>query len=348
MTPAFLSSKHAAMFGGVLVVFLTLPVMLYWAGLPPKIEVYRGMSERAGPFDYMRRQIFESDTPLDVAFIGSSLVGSAISVPILQSRMSEALGRPAQIKVLRHSWQGPDLSYFLARDLVEHRKVRMLALAIPARIHSSSQPHVQIFRLVRFGDYPGAFDGLGIRNRMAIYAASMLGAPRQALTRLRPNMVDPAAGADHETENVKGYKGRPFVRRDVAAPVLTPEAVTYSADAPGPFRFDGRQLNDYQYYWLKKTVELARAHGIFIVLLHLPSPTERGMDTVPDRRRVPDVFGPGMAFVGVPSKVMFQNASDENFFDFFEDEHVNTNGGKIYTNIIAPALIQLYEQHAVK
>jgi hypothetical protein len=346
MTPAFLSTRQAAVFGAVLIVLLTLPLTLAWMGLPPKVEVYRGMSERAGPFDYMRRQIFESETPLDIAFVGSSLVGTAISVPMLQSRLSAAIGRPAEIRVLRHSWQGPDMSYFLARDLVEHRKVRMLALAIPARIHSSNRPHVQIFRLVRFGDYPGAFDGLGPTHRMAIYAASVLGAPRHALTQLRSNLTDPNAGADHETENTKGYGGRKFVRRDVPAPTLSPESLIYSAAAPGPFRFDGRPLNDYQYHFLKETVELARRHGIFIVLIHLPSPTERGMQTVPDRQRVPSVLGPGVAFVGVPSARLFENTPDETFFDFFEDEHVNTNGGKLFTASIAPAIIQLYEQYA--
>jgi hypothetical protein len=347
MTPAFLSTRQAAIFGGVLMVLLTLPVTLYWTGLPPTIEVYRGMSERAGPFDYMRRQVFEVKTPLDIAFVGSSLIGSAISTSLMQSRLSEAIGRPAEVRVLRQSWQGPDMNYFVARDLLENRKVGMLVLSLPARVHNSNRPHVQLFRLARLGDYPGAFDGLDPMHRAAIYADFVLGAPRQLLTRLRRNQVDPNAGADRgQMENDKGYLGRPFVRREIRAPRLTPESLIYSDAAPGVFRFDNRPLNDYQFHFVKQAIDFARSRGIFVVLLHLPSPSERGFQTIPERGRVAALLGPGVALIGLPAARMFENAPDETFLDFFEDEHVNANGGKLYTASIAPAIIQLYEQFA--
>jgi len=39
--------------------------------------MYRGITERAGAFDFIRRQIFEERTDLDIAFCGSSLLGAA-------------------------------------------------------------------------------------------------------------------------------------------------------------------------------------------------------------------------------------------------------------------------------
>ena len=56
MHPAFPSTGSAARFGGILLFFLTLPVVLYWCGGVSKEEVYRGISERAGPFAESARQ----------------------------------------------------------------------------------------------------------------------------------------------------------------------------------------------------------------------------------------------------------------------------------------------------
>jgi len=51
-----------------------------------------------------------------------------------------------------------------------------------------------------------------------------------------------------------------------------------------------------------------------------------------------------VVFAGVPSARMFQNIPDAQFLDYFQDEHLNLNGTNLFTGIITPALIQLYEQ----
>ena len=51
---------------GVLLFFLTLPVILYWIDGVSREEAYQGISERAGAFDYIRRNIFEDSSDLFV------------------------------------------------------------------------------------------------------------------------------------------------------------------------------------------------------------------------------------------------------------------------------------------
>jgi hypothetical protein len=157
--------------------------------------------------------------------------------------------------------------------------------------------------------------------------------------------VDPDAGFGADEPNREGYGGGPFVPHEIVTPSLPPESITYSAKSRDWFDFDGPPLNTYQFHFLRKTVELAREHGALLVILHMPSPTERGASVVRERQLIPDLFGDGVAFVGIPSTRMFANVPDAQVLDYFKDEHLNFNGMALYTKIITPALIQLYERY---
>src|SRR5579863_5238857 len=297
MAPAFPSTRRAAAFGATLLFLLTLPITLHWIGRVPIEEAYRGISERAGTFDYMRRQMFDNHSPVDIMFCGGSLLGNAVDVHYVERELSKALGRPASVILLRQSWQGPDMNYFVARDFLEHRKARLFVIAAPAWVHHASQPHVQLLRVIRYGDHPGATDGLSLRGRVGLYADYVLGAPRQALNLLRPNMIypqgeEPASPHEHPA----GYMGCPFVRRPVAIPDFPPSSMIFSGETRELFRFDGPPLNAYQFHFLRKTVELAQQQNTPIVILHLPSPSERGVAVVPERQPVAELLGAGVDF----------------------------------------------------
>ena len=346
MAPAFPSTRRAAAFGATLVLLLTLPITLHWTGGASKEEAYRGISERAGTFNYFRRQIFEEHSDVDILFSGSSLLGNAVDIRSVERELSRAIGRQATVISLRQSWQGPDMNYFVARDFLEQRKVKLLVIATPAWMHHSNQPHVQLLRVVRYGDHPGALDGLALRSRLAVYADYVLGAPRQALNLLRSNLIDPQVEVP-ASPHVKpaGYMGGPFVKRQVVAPPIPLASLIRSGESRDCFRFDGPPLNSYQLHFLRKTEELAQQQGALLVILHLPSPSERGSEVVPDRQLTPELLGAGVVFAGVPSARMFENIPSAQFEDYFQDEHLNLNGSELFTGIITPVLIQLYEQH---
>jgi len=238
------------------------------------------------------------------------------------------------------------MNYFVARDFMEQRKVKLLVISAPASVHHSNQPHVQLLRVIRYGDHPGALDGLGLRSRLAVYADYVLGAPRQALNLLRPNPQSPQVDVpDSPNLHPAGYRGRPFVRRQVVVPAIPTASLIRSGENRDLFRFDGPPLNEYQLHFLRKTVELAQRQGALLVILHLPSPSERGSQVVPDRQLMPELLGSGVAFAGVSSARMFEGIPDAQFEDYFQDEHLGLNGEELFTGIITPALIQLYEQY---
>ena len=346
MAPAFSSTGRAAAFGGVLLFVLTLPGTLHWMGGSSREQFYRGISERAGAFDYIRRQIFEVHSDLDVVFCGSSLLRLAIDPMLVQRELSRALGRSASVVLLPQSWQGPDMNYFVVRDLLEHRRVKMLVLGAPAWLQHSSQPHVQLFRVIRYGDHPGALDGLDLRHRLSIYADLTLGAPRQLLNLARPNLVDPSAGATLDYPAPLGYMGGPFRPHHVEPPSLPVESMIYSSATRDLFRFDGPSLNPYQMYFIRKTIELARQHATAVVILHMPSPSERGSTVVPDRALMPGLFRDQASFAGIPSARLFENVPSSEFEDYYQDEHLNRNGMELYTRTVTPALVQLYERYS--
>jgi hypothetical protein len=345
MSPAFSSTQRAAAFSVILLFFLTLPIALRWIGNISREEVYCGISERAGGYDYIRHQIFELSGDVDILYCGNSLLVNATELPYIQGELSRTLGRTASVVLLPQSWQGPDLNYFVTRDLMEHRKVKMLVIAAPAWIQRSNQPHVQLFRVVRYGDHPGALDGLPLPYRLAIYSEFVLGAPRHALDLVRPNLIDHDLTFGIRSAPRAGYMGRPFVFRQPHAPALTAASMIYSPDSHQAFRFDGPPLNPYQLHFIRKTAELARQHGALLVILHMPSPAEHGSAFVLERQLMPLVFGENVAYLGVPSARLFQNTPAEEFEDYYVDEHFNWNGMQLFTRTITPALIHLYEQH---
>jgi hypothetical protein len=211
-------------------------------------------------------------------------------------------------------------------------------------MHHSDQPHVQLFRVIRYGDHPGAFDGLDLRHRLAIYADLSLGAPRELLNSIRPNLVYPSAGGTLEYPAPVGYMGGPFHARRAEPPSLPAESMIYSRKARGLFRFDGPPLNSYQGYFIRKTIELARQHNTGVVVLHLPSPAERGVGVVLDREGMKQLIGDEAAFAGVPSARLFENVPPNEFEDYYQDEHLNRNGMELLSRTVTPALVQLYER----
>jgi hypothetical protein len=238
------------------------------------------------------------------------------------------------------------MNYFVARDFMEHRKAKVLVIAAPAFVHHSNQPHVQLLRVIRYGDHPGALDGLSMRSQAALYADYVLGAPRQALNLLRPNRVYPEGLVpDSPHLHPAGYMGRPFVKRQVVIPPIPPASMILSSENSDSFRFDGNPLNAYQLHFLQKTKELAQQQGALLVILHLPSPSERGSQVLTERRSVAELLGKGVAYAGLPSARMFENIPDAQFEDYFQDEHLGLNGSQLYTGLITPVLIQLYEQY---
>ena len=349
MRPAFPTTRNSIAFGILLLFLLTLPLTLYSIGLPSRYAVYRGVAQQAGPFDFLRRVVFEQTEPLDVVVLGHSLLKLSMEYEQIEQGLQREFGRPARTLVAGLNWEGVDMQYFLLRDLLEHRKVRMLIVQMPTLAQRSRRPHAQTFRVFRWGDFPGALDGLGVRDEAGLYAACVLGAPRHLLTLLRPNLIDPSMGALRPTEERErfGYFGSPFVAVNTRPPEFTAESLIYSPERVGPFDFSGAPLNSYQLHFARKIAELARQHHTQLVVMHVPLASEYGQSRIVERGNWRELLGQDVEVIGAPSASLFPGMDEDRVHLYYEDEHMNFNGMRYFTRVMTPALVRIYRDRVL-
>ena len=185
MSPAFSSTKQAFAFALLVLVLLLLPAILGKWGLPPAGQSYASIDWTDGPMPYIHQQIFEEKGDIDIAFIGSSRMLGGINTPYVQEKLSEKLGRPAVVRSICWLGSGFDSLYLNAKQLLEHRKVRMLV------INDENNTYGPIGLMpywFRFGDDAGMLKGMPLEQKAWFYFASVAGMPRNLLCLLRPNI----------------------------------------------------------------------------------------------------------------------------------------------------------------
>src|SRR6516165_11675820 len=98
MFPAIWSNRHAAALILVIGILLTLPVLMQVVGLPPRDRVYSGIRVETGTGPLDEYNIFEEKGPVDVLFVGSSLLVRGVDIGYIERELSRQLGRPAQVR----------------------------------------------------------------------------------------------------------------------------------------------------------------------------------------------------------------------------------------------------------
>lgn len=324
---------------------LLLPVILAVVGLPSKAEMYRGITREAGSFAFMGHEFFEEKGDIDMLFFGASLLRAGIDGEIVEQGLSTHLRRPAKVMVAGVNWAGMDLQYFLLRDLLEHRHVHTIVLSIPIGQQETSMPHVQLFRMLRYGDYPDAFEGMNLPNCTSMYATMVLGAPRQTLNLIRNNRVNetetriPSRAVSDEV----GYYGAPFIRDQRPPPVLPAESMIYSQTTAEQFRFIGKKMSTYHNHFLKRMAKLFQEHNVDqVIFLNLPLDGDRGSPVVSERQQWAEEFGPKCKIVGISSARLFAGFPEDEFLRFYSDQHLNRNGREYFTAAVLPALVSIY------
>ena len=363
MRPAFSSTKQAAAFALLLLVLLLSPVLVGKNLLPPRDEVYSSMTWRHGPFSYLHQQIFAEKSDIDIAFIGSSRVWAGIDTPYVQEALSRQLGRKATVQTFGWSWLGFDALYFITQDLLQHRKVKMIVFDDeywPA-------PHVAAARWFRYGENREALQGMSPAIQANYYFAALLGMPRNLLSLIRLNYPEELVLPDdahwknfYRSQNSKERLGALTVERGMSlsaplvpyAPAINsqPSDVRiYSPETADVFRFSGPPTPAWQLQFAKQFAALAAAHQVKLVFLHLQPPfsdNETNSAYIQERECWPEILGTNVTMMGIPPAKLFSGISQEDLPKLFYTPdfcHFNKNGQAYFTQIITPALLQLYE-----
>jgi hypothetical protein len=335
MRPAFRTRQDALFWSLLLLTLLALPLLIDGIGLAPRVEAYKTVGTNAGTIGGVIRDIYGPQTNGDIVFLGSSLVEAGIDREMVSREF------PGNVAVLALNWPGLDLQYFLLRDYLERRKVRLVVWNLPEP-HSRAYdaPHIQAYRWIRWGEYQEALAGLPLSYRLSLYGEMVLGAPRQVLSRIRPNLEGSEALNVEPRQMFSGYNQAAFVRDAIEHPgvahSLPPESATVTVVGPAP--------GAYQMHFARQIASLARQHGCAVVLLHMPIDAEYGQTTVPELDDWAKQLGGGLKLIGIPSAELFAGLDKTRFLHFYRDAHLNQNGAEAFTRAILPALREAYEQ----
>src|SRR5580658_10321976 len=108
----------------VLVIMFIIPVKRKYAY---DFVIHGGCEGRSS---WIYNRIFESDSSIDVAFIGSSHMMSAVNDVLIEKHYNDSTHRNYKFVNLGYCRFGRDFHYLIARDLLEHKKVKSIVLEI--------------------------------------------------------------------------------------------------------------------------------------------------------------------------------------------------------------------------
>ena len=364
MRPAFTSTKSAAGFALLLLVLLALPIVVGKNLLPPREQSYASLDWKSGPYPYLSHQIFEETGDIDIAFVGSSRILHCLDARRLQAELSQKIGRPAVVRVLGWGGGGFDAVYFMTRDLMEHRHLKMLVVYGD---HNDNNRNKKSPVWFRFGEDATTLAGLPLSEQAEYYFATLVGLPRNWLCLLRPNLPAdlsvPNFWEEHyrsanlgellgSTTSQLGFANAdadatvpfiPFTPQNVATPA---DVYVYSSAMATNFDFSQKPLPAYEQQFTRLTAKLAEAHGCKLVLLHIPDINEARLPLIREQAFWPKNFGTNLVMLGVPPARMFAGLTDEEVRQlFFNPGHFNQNGQAYFTHLVTPALISLYEKN---
>ncbi len=366
MRPAFSSTKQAAAFAGLLLALLLSPVLVGKNLLPPREQAYAVQGWGNGPYPWIRNQIFEETNAIDIAIMGSSHILHAINTPYLQTALGEKLGRPAVVRTIAWGGAGYDALFFVAQDLLAHRRVRLLVFydENPAPGFRNNTASVWF----RFGENAGALSGLSLPDQALFYFAAIVGMPRNLLEWFRPNLPAPLVsdppnywerhygsasivkllgctcselGFNYDSLGDNFTAFTPFAPRTAATPA---DAEIFSSTGKNDFEFGKAPLPDWQVHFARQLAELARTNDCKLVMLNIPGLNDANAKIIQERAFWPDIFQTSVTMLGIPPAQLFSKLTDEQLHWLFTNSgHFNKNGMAYFTSLITPALLELYQ-----
>jgi hypothetical protein len=319
----------------------------------------------------LRHEIFEETNDIDIAFVGSSLMMWGVNTPYVQSELSKRLGRPAVVRSLCWGGTGYDALYFIAQDLLSHRKVRLLVFYDEDNILKNYR-NTQAPLWFRFGDNAGDLAGLPVRQQALLYFSAIIGLPRNLLSLVSPPIPMPMTADRPNYMQTMFHTPNPATRLGSVAAELgcTPAADglpfepftpqngvnpgdvrVYSPAATNAFQFLDAPMPAWQSHFARKFARLAADHGCRLVLLQLPLLDTNRPAAVPEREFWPDFLNRPVTMVGIPPARLFAGLTDADIYRLYANaghrnnafnSHFNRNGEEYFTALITPSLLNLF------
>ena len=294
--------------------------------------------------------------------MGGSYIWYGINTPFVNNELSRKEGRETVVTSLCWQWFGFDAVYFILKDLLQNRKVKMLVICDDYR-GGAFRPHTMAHRWFRFGEDAGELDGLPFSTRFSYYASAILGMPRNLLCLLRSNLSGPLITPKKNLAEIQygalnpatrlgslgvqlgyGYSSANFTDYKPETAIRPSDTCTYTQETKEQFQFNGLSTNSLQLFFLRKIVTLAQEHHTKLVILHFPIIAEMGSQVIPEDAFLRELLGKEVRLVGVSGKKLFAGLTKEEVLKLYcNDEHLNRNGQEYFTPIITPTLLRIYD-----
>lgn len=351
LRPAFASRRAALCFLSLVAAILLLPAIISWSGMIHRRQSYEIMTSNHGAYSFVAHEIFDNNGDIDLLFLGSSVLFAGVDTPQVQRELSAQLGRPARVLTFGHYFNSADVLYMELRDTLERKRIRMVILSIP-RMPYSDGPSTTGCRFLRHTEAWEIFDQVPLKYKAAMYACTLLRAPRDILSIIRqnPSSISPTPfakdlGAD-KAEIGLGRDPRTFTRFTPTSPSIAGEQMIYSPETRENFSFRDHEIPFYQGLFLEKIAQLCRQKQVPLAILNIPQPTERNSNRVIERTTD---FVLDVPLIGVPPATLFAGLNGEEIDQLrFDDAHFNANGSEFFTRTVMPAILEVYTAHGTK
>jgi len=340
MHPAFRTTKSAVAFGLLLLILLTLPKLVEITGLPTRDQAYSALPvQNSGSVAFFKHTLYEEVQNADVLFVGASLIRQGILAHQLETSLGHALGRKIRVRVLAPDHSGMDQEFFLIRDYLAKHKPGLLVLNQETPSDLRNDPHPNAHWFIRSGELPGHKNELPLLARVQLYGETVLGAPRQLLNKVRPNLIGDQEFHDGEIIRNSDSTAASLVLSGVPRAQALEESSPLFEYTPATAGAS-YQLAPYELYFMRRIAELVKSSGTKLVLMHVPPGEELGKTKVPELKRWSEIFGPGIRNIAMPCADLFR-AVDSKLFYQRDGHHLNELGAARWTAAVTPAIQSL-------
>jgi hypothetical protein len=335
-------------FCALVAAILALPLGARMLHIPSHKQRLGTAPDRAGPYSFIQREVFEESGDIDLLLVGDSVIWVGLDARALEEGLSTALGHAIRVRTLAWNWTGDDLPYYVLRDLLERRAVKHVVMRLRAPDRSGGQPHPTSYRWLFGCQHDPVMASLPPSLRLVGYGIEMVGGPRNLLSLLRPDLQGSSPYADMLGSYLVrvGPGGQLFPAVQTQAPRLGSSAIVTSTTAQGRLQIDPSPPSDYQRGYLAGTRDLLLRHHAHVSLLRFPDQQETRLNTLSIAGYQPAILGGNATILAPEPAVLFAGMGDSEVdaLYYFGGSHFNANGARFFTQALLPTLIDLQRQ----
>jgi hypothetical protein len=353
----FESRSHLVIFLTATFAILMLPFLNAWLLRASAADVFRSVPPRYENYRFMGNATARGGE-VDVLIIGGSDAWTSFDTNVLIEELSLALGRPAKVLNFGANWYGAEAYSARVQDALTNIKAKVVV--VTDTFGEMTYPH----QLAKYWWlYPDniAPASLTLPEKATLYASSLLGAPRRLWAGLHgvgSLKVAPQFqyGAE-EMDRTLGFNGvrlgwlykstdesrrAKYIEQARPRAELPLDKFFYRNAEDDAFTYYFDDYTAYQTAFLKQTDRIVRERGGIFAMISVPKLVEGKLGEKALIRRLWNGEKRSWPEFGVPTAALFAGLSDEEAHAFYYNEdHLNMSGAKLYSRTIVPALAKL-------